>query len=172
MTDKEKDKKMHTAFWKDIIYKNDKIDEEQVMKELLDFSDMMHRFCIFLEEATGGQMSKLNYTTGAMIGELNNHIENCVDDALEEEREVFEADMKANLQELLEILCPKGGTPLNRGEALVAYAKYILGLFPSKTHKVGCPDCGMVDVEPDGWETKDKPISGKCPKCNEQLFFG
>ena len=62
----------------EIIYKDGKIDEEQVLKELGDFSDMMHRFGIFLDRATGGRMSKLNYTEGAMIAELESYIEDCM----------------------------------------------------------------------------------------------
>lgn len=74
----------HREFWEDIIYKDGKLDEEQVMKELEDYSDMMDRFGTFLCEATGGRMSKLNYTTEAMLSELNSHIEDCCQQAIED----------------------------------------------------------------------------------------
>lgn len=76
----------HIAFWKDIIYKDGTLDEEAVLNELMDYSDMMDRFGVFLDEATGSRMSKLNYTTEAMLSCLNEHIEDCVNAAIEEER--------------------------------------------------------------------------------------
>ena len=86
----EGDKEM----WKDIIYKDGKIDEEQVMKELLDYSDMMDRFAAFLCEATGGKMSELNYTEGAMRSCFNDHQEEIIQESIEEETKRLEARIK------------------------------------------------------------------------------
>jgi hypothetical protein len=87
-----KSDRQHELFWRDIIYKDGKLDEEQVMKELIDYSDMMDRFVVFLCEATGNRMSKLNYTTGEMLSCLNQHIEDCVERALEDAKEDEQAE--------------------------------------------------------------------------------
>ena len=45
-------------FWKDIIYKDGKIDEEQVMKELHDYSFLMEQASLVYEQISG--LSKAN----------------------------------------------------------------------------------------------------------------
>lgn len=58
-------------FWKDIIYKNGKIDEEQVMKELSDFSYVMNEVPKVYEEITGGILSKIMYPAEVVLKEFN-----------------------------------------------------------------------------------------------------
>ena len=48
-------------FWEPIIYKNGKIDEEQVLKELSDFYFIMQEVPKVYCEITGGTLSKLMY---------------------------------------------------------------------------------------------------------------
>ena len=40
---------------------------------------------------------------------------------------------KEILTEFLERVCPKGGTPLDRGHAIVELAQYLLELYPNKS---------------------------------------
>lgn len=166
----EEELKEALDFWEDIVMKDGKMDEEQVWKELTDFYFIMEKFRDFLCEATGGNMSKLTYTKGAMLSQLSDHIEQCTQYALEEEREYAQEDMKANLTELVDRICPKGGEPLSRGEAIVALAKYLIELYPPKTVEIICPEDGKVTVEGDVFDS-EKPISGECPKCGDRLYF-
>lgn len=55
-------------FWKNIIYKDGKIDEEQVFKELEDFSFLMKQASRVYEEISG--LSKTNYEADVIIGEM------------------------------------------------------------------------------------------------------
>ena len=57
-------------FWKDIIYKDGKIDEEQVMKELEDYSFLMEQAGIVYCEVTGGLLSKVSYNAKTIIAEF------------------------------------------------------------------------------------------------------
>jgi hypothetical protein len=82
----------HREFWRDIVYKDGKLDEELVMLELEDFSDMMDRFGTFLCESTGGRMSKLNYTTGAMRSCFEDYVQDRIDEAIKEDREDRETE--------------------------------------------------------------------------------
>jgi len=58
-------------FWKDIIYKDGKLDEEQVMKELADFYFIMQEVPKVYCEITGGLLSKLKYPAEVVIREFN-----------------------------------------------------------------------------------------------------
>ena len=49
-----------------------------------DFSDLPHRFSCVLEHATGGKMSKTNYTKEAMYREIDGHIQDLCDEAVKE----------------------------------------------------------------------------------------
>lgn len=57
--------------WKKIIYKNDKIDEEQVMKELEDYSFLLEEVPKIYCEITKGLLSKLNYKAEIVLREFN-----------------------------------------------------------------------------------------------------
>ena len=58
-------------FWKDIIYKDGKLDEEQVMKELADFYFIMQEVPKVYCEITGGLLSELKYPAEVVIREFN-----------------------------------------------------------------------------------------------------
>jgi len=57
-------------FWKSIIYKNGKLDEKQIMKELSDFSIVMEEVPKVYEYITGGLLSKITYPAETIIVEL------------------------------------------------------------------------------------------------------
>jgi len=57
-------------FWQDIIYKNGKIDEKQVMKELADFYFVMQEVPKVYCAITGGSLSKINYPSEVILGEF------------------------------------------------------------------------------------------------------
>ena len=59
--------------WKKIIYKNGKIDEEQVMKELEDYGFLLEEVPKVYCEITGGLLSKLNYKSEVVLAEFNDH---------------------------------------------------------------------------------------------------
>ena len=49
--------------------------------------DMEHRFACVLDHATGGMMSKTNYTEEAMYCQIDEHLNRQVDEAVKEEQE-------------------------------------------------------------------------------------
>ena len=57
--------------WKEIIYKNGKIDEKQVMKELEDYSFILEQVPIVYHEITGGLLSKPKYPASVVLDEFN-----------------------------------------------------------------------------------------------------
>jgi len=58
-----------TDFWKGIVYKDGKLDEEQVMKELSDYSYVMQQVSMVYCEITDNRMSKPLYHADDVIGE-------------------------------------------------------------------------------------------------------
>jgi len=54
----------------DWIYKNGKLDEEAVLKELLDYNFVLEQVPIVYEEITGGLLSKPNYKAGSVLAEF------------------------------------------------------------------------------------------------------
>ena len=57
-------------FWKEIIYKNGKIDEKQVMKELSDFSYVMEQVPKVYSQITNGLLSKIMYPADVVLTEF------------------------------------------------------------------------------------------------------
>jgi len=66
-----KKEQTNKEFWKDIIYKNGKLDEKQVMKELADFYFLIKEVPKVYCEITGGLLSKLNYPASVILVEFN-----------------------------------------------------------------------------------------------------
>jgi hypothetical protein len=63
-----------TNFWKPIIFRNNGvIDEQQVMKELSDFSFMLREVPIVYCEITGGQLSKPLYWAYQVLEQFHEH---------------------------------------------------------------------------------------------------
>ena len=61
-------------FWKPIIFRdNGVIDEKQVMKELSDYSFLLHQSAIVYCEITGGQMSKPLYKAETVLEQFREH---------------------------------------------------------------------------------------------------
>ncbi len=58
-------------FWQDIIYKNGKIDEKQLMKELEDYYFIINEVPKVYCEITGGLLSKLKYPAEVVLSEFN-----------------------------------------------------------------------------------------------------
>jgi hypothetical protein len=57
-------------FWKNIIYKNGKLDEAQVLKELSDFYYIMQQVPKVYEAVTNGRLSKLMYSADTVISQF------------------------------------------------------------------------------------------------------
>lgn len=57
--------------WKEIVYKNGKLDEKQVFKELHDFGIMLEEVPKVYCEITGGLLSKPLYNAETVIAEFN-----------------------------------------------------------------------------------------------------
>jgi len=55
----------------DWIYKDGKLDEEAVLKEISDYDFILGEVPKVYEEITGGQLSKLNYKAEIILGEFN-----------------------------------------------------------------------------------------------------
>ena len=62
---------MNKEQWKEIIYKNGKIDEEQVMKELEDYDFILREVPKVYCEITGGLLSQINYSAKFVLAEFN-----------------------------------------------------------------------------------------------------
>jgi len=77
MTDTER--RETVEFWKDIIYKNGKLDEEQVLKELCDYMYVMKEVPKVYCHITGGKLSKIMYPASTIIAVADDLIsEECV----------------------------------------------------------------------------------------------
>jgi len=72
-------------FWKEIIYKNGELDEEQVMKELDDYKMLLESVSIVYQEVTGGKVSKANTCASDVISVYNDHVEELVREGVIEE---------------------------------------------------------------------------------------
>lgn len=59
-------------FWSNWVYPEGATAED-VQNELADFKDLIDRFSKVLDHATGGRMSKANYTVEAMCSEIDAH---------------------------------------------------------------------------------------------------
>ena len=57
-------------FWKGIIYKNGKLDKEQVMKELADYYFMLNEVPKVYMGVTDGLLSKTNYSANVILMEF------------------------------------------------------------------------------------------------------
>jgi len=67
-------------FWKDLVYKDGKLDEESVLKELSDYQWMIHEMSILTEHLSIGKLSYPNYPARTIIGEHDAHChDNCTD---------------------------------------------------------------------------------------------
>lgn len=77
----------YNEFWKDIIEKDGEIDKEQLMKELHDFSFLLEQIPFIFMHATGGKMSKVFYTSETVKAVIDEHIQDCIDEALEDEKQ-------------------------------------------------------------------------------------
>ena len=64
--------------WKEIIYKDGKIDEEQVMKELEDYGFLMEQASKVYCAVTGGKLSKTNYHAHTIIQEYEQSFDDYV----------------------------------------------------------------------------------------------
>jgi len=61
-------------FWRDIIYKNGKLDEEQVLKELFDYYFLMQQVPKVYCHITAGRLSKLMYSAETIISLVDDYI--------------------------------------------------------------------------------------------------
>ena len=71
-------------FWKDIIYKDGKIDEKQILLELADHYFMLHEIPIVYEHATGGLLSKQMYFAHAINPVITDYINRSIDEAIQD----------------------------------------------------------------------------------------
>jgi hypothetical protein len=61
-------------FWQDIIYKDGKLDEEAVLKELYDYMIALQEVPKVYCAITGGKLSKVNYFADVVIGEYEDDL--------------------------------------------------------------------------------------------------
>ena len=74
-------------FWKEIIYKDGKLDEEQMFKELSDFRFVMHNVSKVYDHVTGGKLSKIMYTAETVIAEADDLLTKTVEEDVKEATE-------------------------------------------------------------------------------------
>ena len=70
----EKTEKEAKEFWKDIIYKDGKLDEEQVMKELTDYYFALQEVPKVYDAITNGKLSKISYFAQTIISEYEDDL--------------------------------------------------------------------------------------------------
>jgi len=61
-------------FWKSIIYKNGKLDEDQVLKELFDYYFVMQQVPKVYYHITNGLLSKLMYTAETVTAVADDYL--------------------------------------------------------------------------------------------------
>ena len=83
--------KESNKFWEPIIYKNGKLDEKQVLRELADFYIMMNEVPKVYDAVTGGLLSKPLYPAETVIDQFNNYIQKNYEDKDDVEIMVKEA---------------------------------------------------------------------------------
>lgn len=64
-------KKTYNEFWKDIVEKDGKLNKDQIMRELSDFSFMLDQVPKVYCEVSGGMISKTNTYAYEVIEEFN-----------------------------------------------------------------------------------------------------
>jgi hypothetical protein len=77
-------KKKSDEFWSDIIYKDGKVDEKQVLLELADHYFLLHEIPIIYEHATGGLLSKQMYHHTSINAVITDYINRSIDEAIQD----------------------------------------------------------------------------------------
>ncbi len=67
-------------YWNNWVYPEGATPDD-IQNELADFKDMIDRFECVLDHVTGGRMSKATYTKGAMIGVIDDRIDELIEEA-------------------------------------------------------------------------------------------
>jgi hypothetical protein len=70
-------------FWKDIIYKDRKIDEKQVLLELADHYFLLHEIPMIYEHATGGLLSKQMYHHSSINAVITDYINRSIEEEIQ-----------------------------------------------------------------------------------------
>ena len=86
-------------FWSDIIYKDGKIDEEQVMKELADFSYILDQLPKVYVHITGGLLSKAMYKAEDVISCADDHSNKVMDEFIDEAKAIQRKEFVESLKE-------------------------------------------------------------------------
>ena len=107
-------------FWKDIIYKDGKIDEEQVMAELTDFYFLMHQVPLVYEHITGGAMSMIMYYADEVIRVADDYTTAVENENIEEAVEIAVKDIKAE-RDMLRDACIDALNALDDGDRNLIY---------------------------------------------------
>lgn len=68
----ENERLKSAEFWSNWVYPEGATPED-IQNELIDFKDLIDRFSKVLDHATGGRMSKANYTVEAMCSEIDDY---------------------------------------------------------------------------------------------------
>lgn len=76
-------KKESDAFWKDIIYKDGKLDEKQVLLELADHYFLIHEIPMIYCHATGGLLSKQMYHHTSINPVITDYINRSIEEEIQ-----------------------------------------------------------------------------------------
>jgi hypothetical protein len=79
----------YEEFWKNIIEEDGVFDMEQVKKELYDYSLILSSVSKVYCAVTGGQISKANADPDAVISLFNKKIEDEINEAIKDERDMI-----------------------------------------------------------------------------------
>lgn len=75
-------------FWRDVFEEiTDKTERQKIQDELTDYYFMLKQVPKVYMHVTGQKMSKPNYYAESVIYEADNHMQDCIDEALEDELE-------------------------------------------------------------------------------------
>lgn len=91
-------KETYEKFWKDIVEKDGKLNKDQIMRELHDYSFLMNQASEVYMEVTNGQLSKTNYFADSVIGEYQRCLEKAIEDVLED----YKKELKKSNEYIME----------------------------------------------------------------------
>ena len=88
-------------FWKDIVVKDGVLDIEAVKVELEDYKFILSQYCVVLDHATGGLLSKQNYYAKDVIAAIDDHYDRVAQEAIEEAVRAAEEGQRSRIEEII-----------------------------------------------------------------------
>jgi len=121
-------------------------EEHNAVNDHQDYQEMMERFSIFLDYATGGRLTKTNYPIGVMKAEMEAHVMSLTTEAFEEGRE-HERDLRRSETAKPEDRHHKLASKINKAMQGALIADFI---------NIASPIIAEFEAEITGWKPIDE----------------